>query len=183
VTVNILYGDGEKKPVFVHKSYICEHSKYFRAAFRDGFAETNAQEIDLEGTDPRTFNRFLHWIYYQSLPTSEVVGGNLNTNVELWIFADKYIVPKLQNYMTIIMESLYGTLTRSDPSNIGASVTQQFNALLQYVYKTTTESSRLRRVLVDYLAITYRGLNLDNLPLEIIRDIFKNVQLLQQTVV
>jgi hypothetical protein len=178
VTINILSGDGEKKPVFVHKNYICEYSKYFRVAFHDGFAETDAQEIDLEETDPQTFNRFLHWTYHQSLPTSELGPNHFNKNVKLWIFADKYIVPKLQNYiMTIIMESLYGALARSDPRNLGASVTQQSNALLEYVYKNTPESSRLRHVLVDYLAITYRGLNLDNLPSEIVLDIFKIVQL------
>jgi hypothetical protein len=177
VTVNILYGDGEKKPVFVHKSYICEYSKYFR----DSLAEAETQEIDLEGTDPQTFNRFLSWTYHQSLPTSDPGQNQFNTNVKLWIFADRYIVPKLQNeMMNIIIGSLNGTLERSDPENIRASVTRQPNALLEYIYKNTTESSRLRRVLVDYLAVAYRGLNLENLPLEMIRDIFKSVQLLPE---
>jgi hypothetical protein len=60
VTINILNEDGKKKPVFVHKSYIYVYSKYFRAVFHDGFAEGEAQEIDLQDTNLEIFNSFLY---------------------------------------------------------------------------------------------------------------------------
>lgn len=94
-------------------------SKYFRAAFRDGSSEAEAHEIDLEGTDPRTFNRFLSGLTNNLYQPRISDKANL-TPVKLWTFADRYIVPKLQNHiLNIIIESLHGALKRNDPKNIG----------------------------------------------------------------
>jgi hypothetical protein len=61
--------------------------------------------------------------------------------------------------------------------NFGAAASRQpINTLFEYAYKNTTEGSRLRRVLADWMAVSFRGINADNLPLEMIRDIFKSVQ-------
>lgn len=176
VTINILYGDGEKKPVFVHKSYVCAYSKYFRSAFHDGFAETEAREIDLEETNLETFNEFLHWTYHRSLPTLNTA-NQFTAHVRLWIFADRFIVPKLQNHiMGILGEYLYRSLTSGAFKDLGTPAFEKFYSLLEYVYDNTTETSRLRRVLADCLAVTYRNLNPEKMPLEMIRDVFKSVQ-------
>jgi hypothetical protein len=101
VTVNIHYGDDESKTVFVHKSYLCRYSKYFRAALNTpAFAETDSQEVDLEEMGTEAFDSFLHWVYHRSIPPLETVNlHQLQDLLRLWIFADKYIVPNLQNYV------------------------------------------------------------------------------------
>ena len=126
MTINILNKDSKKKPVLIYKTYLCACLKYFRAAFCDGFAETKAQEIDLQDTDLEIFNSFLYWTYHQSLP-SEI--RRTYTYMKLWIFADKYIVPKLQNYvMRLIITGLINALSGSDPKTLGEAVSSRHNA-------------------------------------------------------
>ena len=61
--------------------------------------------------------------------------------------------------------------------NFGAAASRHpISALFEYAYKNSTDGSRLRRVLADWLAVSFRGINADNLPLEMVRDIFKSVQ-------
>jgi hypothetical protein len=93
VTIDILCGDGQKKPVFVYRSYVCAYLKYFRSTFYDSFAETKAREIDLEEIDLETFNVFLYWTYHQSVLTLDSA-KQFATYMRLWIFADRFIIPK-----------------------------------------------------------------------------------------
>ena len=99
VTINLRYGDDECKTVFVHKNYLCRYSKYFRAALNTpAFAETESQEVDLEETGPEAFDSYLHWVYHGSIPPVEPINlHQLQDLLRLWIFADKYIVPNMQN--------------------------------------------------------------------------------------
>jgi hypothetical protein len=48
--------------------------------------------------------------------------------------------------------------------------------MFEYAYKNTTEASRLRRVLADWLAVSFRSVDPNDLPLEMVRDLFKSVQ-------
>jgi hypothetical protein len=61
---------------------------------------------------------------------------------------------------------------------LGTVVSQHSNTLLEYFYTNITVSSRLRRVLADYLAVGYHRLNSENLPLDMIHNVCKSVQLL-----
>lgn len=60
--------------------------------------------------------------------------------------------------------------------DLGTPAFEKFYTLLEYMYDNTTETSRLRRVLTDCLAVTYCNLNPENMLLEMIRDVFKSVQ-------
>jgi hypothetical protein len=99
VTLNLHYGHDECKTVFVHKNYLCRFSKYFRAALNNpAFAEAESQEVDLEETGTEAFDNYLHWVYHGSIPPFEPINlHQLQDFLRLWIFADKYIVPNLQN--------------------------------------------------------------------------------------
>jgi len=50
-------------------------------------------------TDPRTFNRFTIWLYYQGIYVDESISEPLDYYdqfEQLWTLADKYRVPQLQ---------------------------------------------------------------------------------------
>jgi hypothetical protein len=69
---------------------------------------TESQEVDLEEVGSEVFDGFLHWVYHRSIPLAGTVNMHqLHDLLALWIFADKYIVPNLQN---LVMNHLIGWL-------------------------------------------------------------------------
>jgi hypothetical protein len=61
--------------------------------------EAEALKFDLMDTDPRTFNRFTIWLYYQGIYVDEGIAHPLDYYEQfeqLWTLADKYRVPQLQ---------------------------------------------------------------------------------------
>ena len=61
--------------------------------------EAEALRFDLMDTDPRTFNRFTIWLYYQGIYVDESISEPLDYYdqfEQLWTLADKYRVPQLQ---------------------------------------------------------------------------------------
>lgn len=51
----------------VHKSLICHHSPYFKAAFNSGFEETTTGIIKLPDVKVEVFELFFHWLYTQRI--------------------------------------------------------------------------------------------------------------------
>lgn len=61
--------------------------------------EAEALKFDLMDTDPRTFNRFTIWLYYQGIYVDDAISEPLDYYEQfeqLWTLADKYRVPMLQ---------------------------------------------------------------------------------------
>jgi hypothetical protein len=74
--------------IFFHDLY--NHCTYFEAA---------TLKFDLYDTDPRIFNRFTIWLYYQGIYVDEGCSDPLDYYEQfeqLWSLADKYRVPQLQ---------------------------------------------------------------------------------------
>jgi hypothetical protein len=90
-----------------------------------------------------------------------------------------YGVLQFQNYvMTRIVKALDKLLRISGPDDLRAVISRHpTTALLEHIYKNTTGDSRLRRVFTDWLALCYRGIESDNLSVEIVCDMFKRLQL------
>jgi len=81
----------------VHKNFITHYSPYFDAAFNGNFAEGQSQKLDLEDTEPHVFGTFVNWLYSQNIENAEGEIPDDSTLVNLWLLADKCLVPKLQN--------------------------------------------------------------------------------------
>ncbi|TVY59623.1 hypothetical protein LSUE1_G009222 [Lachnellula suecica] len=96
VEVNVQRKD-EMKKFLVHKEFICYHSPFFDVAFNGKFQEGISRVLNLEHTAPRTFAMFVEWLYSQKVTVdvewSPSVLGDL---ADLWILADRLLVPKLQ---------------------------------------------------------------------------------------
>ena len=91
---------GPQKKVFgVHKGLICHHSAYFKGALQGEFKEAIDGVVVLADDKPEIFSYFYSWLY-----TGEIkrTGGTLRYSLfedllDLYIFAQKRIIPDLQN--------------------------------------------------------------------------------------
>lgn len=95
----------------IHKSLLCHHSSYFKAALEGGFEESETQVINLKDEDPKVFWGFNEWLYsgtvaHQRYATNEKWSALL----DLYVFAEKRIVPKLQNALIDAMINLCGEI-------------------------------------------------------------------------
>jgi hypothetical protein len=83
-------------------SVLAEYSIFFQDLYQHcTFDETEALKFDLMDTDPRTFNRFTIWLYYQGIYVDEGPAEASPLDYyeqfeQLWTLADKYRVPSLQ---------------------------------------------------------------------------------------
>jgi len=79
---------------------LAEYSIFFHELHNHcNLDEAEDLKFDLIDTDPRTFNRFTIWLYYQGIYVDEDISEPLDYYYqfqELWALADKYRVPQLQ---------------------------------------------------------------------------------------
>lgn len=100
VTINVSLDQGcESESFFIHKNFITHYSPYFNAAFNGSFAEGQSQQLDLEDTEPHVFGTFVNWLYSQDIENAEGEVPDDSTLVNLWLLADRLLVPKLQNHV------------------------------------------------------------------------------------
>ncbi len=86
-----------------HRNLISHHSPFFAAAFKSNFKEGISHEMTLEA-DVRAFGVFSNWLYTQNILNSKGDRPDLGTLANLWILADRFLVPVLQNK---VVDNLY----------------------------------------------------------------------------
>ena len=86
-----------------HKNLISHYSPFFAAAFKSNFKEGLSQEMTLE-VDAKAFGVFSNWLYTQNILDSKGYQPDMCTLAHLWILADCFLVPVLQNK---VADSLY----------------------------------------------------------------------------
>jgi hypothetical protein len=92
--VTIIVSQGPTEETFyVHKDFICFHSPFFDAAFNGNFAEGQSQVMRLPDVEPATFGFVVEWIYKKSFNDK----GTIGTAIRVWILADRFLMPTLQN--------------------------------------------------------------------------------------
>ncbi|KAF8848134.1 hypothetical protein BDZ45DRAFT_539644, partial [Acephala macrosclerotiorum] len=136
--------DESAKPLKIHKDVACHYSPVFKAAFNSKFTEGETQTYKLEDVGQRTVRLLIHWMYHQELDigkiTSQMKSLTDKMLVELWVLADKLLIPPLQN--TIIHE------LERQRNRFRATSTSCIN----YVYEKTAPGSPLRRLFVSWCA-------------------------------
>lgn len=164
--MNIIREGKEKEPFKVHKNYICFYSPYFDAAFNGSFSEGQTQELDLEETEPKTFGIFVNWLYTQQIVNEEGAIPRSSTLIDLWILADKILVPSLQNQTLKLLEQC-----RKEDGRLSSSSFHR-------AYESTTEDSPLRKYLV--CACSHGGLaeivNVDSYPHQLLVGIVNSMR-------
>ena len=147
--VTLYAGDNPQKFV-VHKEFACHYSSVLKTAFNSNFIEGQTQTYRLQETTERAIRLLIHWFYTQKLDTFvpkpeegqreeylEVKHSQDMSLVELWILAEKLLLPTLQNLVAREIEQ-----RRHQSKAIST-------ASLHYVYEKTERGSLLRRLMVD----------------------------------
>lgn len=89
--------------------------------------------MDLGDTDPKIFGIFVNWLYTQTVVNEEGALPSCLESIHLWILADRFLVPTLQNHA---MDSLDVARLR------GGSITGRNT--LHHIWDNTPEGSPLR---------------------------------------
>jgi hypothetical protein len=122
----------------LHKSFVCHNSPYFEAAFNSALVEGQTQTLVYDKTTPEAFGLFAKWIYSKTIKDDDGKSPPPTEMVQLWVLADKILVPGLQN------AAIRGLHERGCIISL-----HEFG----YVYDNTTVRSPLRRLLVDQLLV------------------------------
>ncbi|KAG4443027.1 hypothetical protein IFR05_001481 [Cadophora sp. M221] len=136
-----------KKKAIVHKSIVCQASPVLEAAFDSLFIEGQTQVYELEDTTEAAFVLFVQWIYRGRIKLVKGLAQNDDKSHEelrikqaaladLWILAEKLLIPELQNRAIDLIEGYrlhYGLISKY---------------MAQKAYDNTCVDSPLQRYLV-----------------------------------
>ena len=130
-------------------------------AFNSEFKEGRTQKYEMDDTKPDTFRVFVQWLYSQKLthihyeeyydPDIDDENGQIHaakcsaetkSRIELWVLAEKLLVPRLQNEVM----DLLGLVSKT--------CTTPFEVRISYIYQNTTDNSPLRLFVVNLIAWT-----------------------------
>ena len=133
--INIIVNNDSVSSTFlVHENFLCYHSPFFDKRAHDSSSGSIA-EIILEKTNPETFGILINWIYSQIL--ADCGKNNLFVLLpDLWILAERYEIPKLQNQVAKKFYSL---------SENTASL-RDIIAALVFVHENTNPTRKLREL-------------------------------------
>ena len=146
---------GESKQIFyIHRKLLCNVSPVFNAAFHPGhFLEDATETMDISDFDTNTFDYFTEWLYSGKF-SGMCTGGSggvetrkedcsveLSNMIDLYIFADKYMLPELKSEATKSFYRHFKWHKTSWPATIGA------------VYRNTATNSPLRMMVADALCL------------------------------
>jgi len=135
----------------VHLNLIVYHSPFFLAALKGPFKEAKDKVVALPDTDANIFELFANWLYRQRFPTEadspqllalyhrdEDANFRFDRLVRLYVFSDKYDVPKLKRQcLDTIFEYLVDEDLLPDLSHV------------VYAVKNLDDKDPLLRMIID----------------------------------
>lgn len=139
--------EGRNPPFYLHTGLLCHHSPYFRATIQGKFKEANAGVIRLAHDKYQVVNTFKAWLY-----TSNILEVSCQYTkwdqlchflLKCWLWADMRGATCFQN---AIIDNIIDAFERYwQLPSLDDSV---------MIYENTTKDSPLRKLLVDFIAIT-----------------------------
>ncbi|KAE9381284.1 hypothetical protein N431DRAFT_392327 [Stipitochalara longipes BDJ] len=148
--------DHGEKPLNIHKDVACFYSPVFKAAFNSQFIEGEEQKYRLEDASPRTVRLLIHWMYHQELDVGKILRNDKSKIdqilVELWVLADKLLVPALQNVVIKELERLRNKYKTTS------------TRCLPYVYEKTGPGSELRKLFISWCAFNVTSTRFEEKP-------------------
>jgi len=136
VTVNIIDSKQLRHPFRIHQNYICHYSPYFKAAFTGNFTEAETQELQLEDVEGEIFGVFVNWLYTQTIEDEEAKVPSAHHLIQLWVLADRLLVPTLQNQALLVLDK---------QRREGCRPSLSYN----FVYENTKDNSPLRLYIIE----------------------------------
>lgn len=149
VTISL---DNIDTPFLVQKALLCNASEYFTKALSNGFKETKSCTLKLPDCHVDTFQLFLYWLcnyqlpdvreFSESLPAgSEEKNSYITTQqlqlVRLWSFAERFLLPKLQNetMRTLLIWTAKTTYIRAEAIALACKITSSDSFLTALAVK------------------------------------------------
>lgn len=125
---------------YLHKNYVCHYSPVLNAMFNGVWKESAARKVVWPEYSPEMLNMFQIWLYNQNLRgvLKEATIQTYDAIWELWLFADMYQLPKLQNdsmYLLIHVMAAHGLV-------------MNISSLFRY-YEQAPKNSGLRKLCCD----------------------------------
>ena len=160
VTVDVIDSKGHRKRFVFHKSYVCHYSPFFYAAFNGRFSEGESQSMLHYTNSTEAFGIFATWIYNKQIEDSEGETPCIKDLTNLWILADEFLIPVLQN---MCVEALNEQCAKPEylPTD-----------LFGHLYENTKEGSPLRKLFVDMCIAHEKEIKVeDNYPPRMLVDI------------
>lgn len=141
--VDIFIGTEPARQKFtVHKDLCCYHSPFFNAAFTGSFLEGETQSMTLEDVHPIVFGLLVYWIYTETVAIHKTGEKQWKLLVDLWLLAQRCLIPKLQNDVMIKLYTRVNVIDNSQLVKLCICVYQRHE----------TEDTPLRALVVHELA-------------------------------
>ena len=118
------------------------YSGYFKAALSGRWTAAEDDAIRLSTETPKTFERFVSWLYTRSITDDDDEKANCQIIIDLWLFADRREIPLLMNEMLDALKDRIVT-EKTIPTT-----------LLGTTYERTMPGSALRRRIVHAITTT-----------------------------
>jgi BTB/POZ domain len=140
---------GDQHEIFgIHERLIRASSPFFDKAMSDKWQESLQRSIQLPDDEPKIFQLYVHWLYYDTFPVfSDEPGSSGNAEylelIKAYILSDKLLDSRFQNAVidAIIEKSVSKARDGSYWFPVGEAI--------DYAYSNTNESAPIRKLLVD----------------------------------
>jgi hypothetical protein len=148
--VQLLVGP-DQRSFQVNELLICTFCHFFRNAFTGSFVEAKTKILVFPDDEPERFVELIKWLYDDDIPHH---GQSWKELANMWLFADKYHIDKLQN---AVMDALYLKFAAHEE---GVNISFE---TLDFIAENTAQnrSSPLRRIFANILT---NGISLQQLP-------------------
>lgn len=163
-TVTLLVGVKNEK-FTIHKSVLCAQSKFFEAACKNEWMDSNDRSLKLPEDESDCIRAMITWMYHpfiripKGLCGKEKEMARVAFLARLWVVADKFNILRLRN------DSLDGIIHYLDNyvrGTVGKTAMDFFHhEVLSFVYQNTYESAPIRKVLVDFAIETLEQNDVD----------------------
>jgi hypothetical protein len=143
--------ESEQQIFYVHKNVLCKTSVFLQNATKPEWTGPLPRPIDLTDENPKIFQAYLHWLYSRKVATETSLANDCgdasggHPELEYNLLSKSYLLgEKLMNsnYHNAVMEAI----------TYGAAIGCSFpgDECVRLVYKRTTASSPLKKLLVDF---------------------------------
>lgn len=160
----------------IHQSLVCASSKFFRSAVKPEWTSSKAdpRAVDLSEEVPGTFEIYVHWLYFKTLPTVRMepkanIASEYKDLARCYVLGEKLIDIEFKN---AVLDSFADAMADQLLKEHRFPGVQEINI----IYKGTMEDSPARELLVDIWAhhsLESWNILLELLPAEFILDLTK----------
>lgn len=137
----------ETEEFSVHEQLVCTSSDFFKGALNHGFKESSDRVIPLSEFKPESFKIYLQWLYTGGIFTRQPDSAKEIASQENCRLFEAYIMGEYlcdTNFQDTIMDALLDKWLNEDKYAV--------SFLLARVAQETSETSQLRRLLIDVIA-------------------------------